>query len=142
VMLLPFSDFHRSLRVLEDRRHVPGPQMQGALASPNLVTFQRTKISPDRNFSGGTGQGRAAASSTGGRGTKEPRRKGHARFSPSSTNRRCRIEEGASPSSPSVRSRTAGSETFRSRGGGLDAMHRRFGRTTTCELQVPSPMDR
>lgn len=48
--------------------------MQGALASPNLVTFQRTK-SVQTVFSGGgrAGQGRAA-STTGGkrnRGTEE-----------------------------------------------------------------------
>ena len=44
------------------------------------------------------------------------------RFSASSRNRRCRTEEGASSSSVRVRSRTAGSDTFRSRGGGLDAV--------------------
>jgi hypothetical protein len=135
-VLLPFSDFHRSPRVLEDRRHVPGPQMQGALASPNLVTFQRNEISPDRFFRGE--QGRAGHSLLyRGKRNRKNRRKGHARFSPSSTNRKCRIEEGASPSSPRVRSRTVGSETFRSRGGGLDAMHR-FGEQT-CEFQTNRP---
>ena len=46
------------------------------------------------------------------------------RFRESSRNRRRRTEEGASSSSARVRSRTAGSDTFRSRGGGLDAVER------------------
>ena len=66
-VLLPFSDFHRSLRVLEDRRHVPGPQMQGALASPNLVTFQRTKSVQTETFQGEQGRQGRAASTTGGK---------------------------------------------------------------------------
>ena len=48
-------------------------------------------------------------------------RKEDTRFSASSTNRRRSTEEGASPSSVSVRSRTPGSDTLRSRGGGLEA---------------------
>src|ERR1700679_3490160 len=100
--------------------------MQGALASPNLVTFQRTKSVQTETFQGE--QGRAGQDSPpppqGEEEPKEPEEKERSRFSPSSTKRRCRIEEGASPSSPSVRSRTAGSETLRSRGGGLDAMVR------------------
>lgn len=31
--------------------------MQGALASPNLGDVSKNEISPDRNFSGGAGQG-------------------------------------------------------------------------------------
>jgi hypothetical protein len=52
--------------------------MQGALASPNLVTFQRNEISPDRFFRGGAGQGRAGqgiASSIGERGTERAEEK-------------------------------------------------------------------
>ena len=91
----PFSDLRQSWEARGVRWHVPEPQMRAGQVRPNL----RTTINTDR--------------------TRKGRK--NTRFSASSTNRRRSTEEGASPSSVRVRSRTSGSDTLRSRGGGLEA---------------------